>query len=113
MLKVIEFLIALPVTVVLLIFAWSNAENVKVSLWPILAEDGNPLTIENLSLGMVVLIALLVGFLLGVFVAWLYGFHWRRKARIAERRANALERELSSAQAQMPAGLPAIGTSRF
>ena len=78
----------------LTVFAVPNRERVDVVLWPFL-------TLEA-PLYLVTLLALLAGFLGGAVVAWINGRHWRRKARQRARRIEALERELSATQAQLP-----------
>ena len=60
---------------------------------------------------LVVLLALLVGFLLGELVAWLNGRRWRREARSRGRRLDALERELAATQAQLAAARPAASSA--
>jgi uncharacterized integral membrane protein len=89
------------------VFAWFNLAEVTVSLWPFMELPGQ-------RLGVVVLLALAVGFLAGEFVAWINGGRWRREARRRARRIEALERELAATQAQLPRapGLPAPGRPR-
>jgi uncharacterized integral membrane protein len=86
--------LTLAVTLVLGVFVWVNREPVVVSFWPFA-------TIET-WLCVVVIAALLLGFLSGELVAWINGRHWRRKARQRARRIEALERELTATQAQLP-----------
>jgi uncharacterized integral membrane protein len=92
--KWVYVLVTLAATVVLGVFVASNLDRVVVSLWPFA-------TIET-WLCVVVIAALLLGFLLGELVAWINGRHWRRKARQRARRIEALERELTATQAQLP-----------
>ena len=86
--------LTLAVTLVLGVFVWVNREPVVVSFWPFA-------TIET-WLCVVVIAALLLGFLSGELVAWINGRHWRRKARQRARRIEALEREITATQAQLP-----------
>jgi uncharacterized integral membrane protein len=92
--KWVYVLVTLAAMVVLGVFVASNLDRVVVSLWPFA-------TIET-WLCVVVVAALLLGFLLGELVAWINGRHWRRKARQRARRIEALERELTATQAQLP-----------
>jgi uncharacterized integral membrane protein len=93
--KLVHWLVTLPLAILLVIFAVSNREGVVVSLWPL------PVTLEA-PLYLVVLLALFAGFLVGELVAWINGRRWRREARRRARRIEALERELGAAQAKLP-----------
>jgi membrane protein DedA with SNARE-associated domain len=66
---------------------------VSVGLWPLPA-------LVDLPLYLVILAALLVGFVAGELVGWIGGWHWRREARRGRERIAALEREVAAAQAQ-------------
>jgi uncharacterized integral membrane protein len=92
--KLVHWLVAVPVALVLIIFAVSNREVVTVTFWPLPIQVGAPLW-------LVVLLAALVGFLFGEIVAWVNGRRWRRDARRKTRRIDALERELAATQSQM------------
>jgi uncharacterized integral membrane protein len=100
--KLVHWLVTLPLAVVLVVFAVSNLTLVSLGFWPF-AELGTE------PLGVVVLAAMLLGFLAGELVAWINGGSWRREARRRARRIQALERELLATQAQLPrapSGLP-------
>ena len=100
--KLVHWLVTLPLAVVLVVFAVSNLEVVPIGFWPF-AELGSE------RLGVIVLAAMLLGFLAGELVAWINGGGWRREARRRARRIDALERELLATQAQLPrasSGLP-------
>jgi uncharacterized integral membrane protein len=83
--------VALLVAIVLTDFAVSNLDEVVVGIWP--------LSGVSTRLGVVVLLALLLGFLVGELVAWINGRGWRCEARRRRRRIEILERELAAAQA--------------
>jgi uncharacterized integral membrane protein len=72
--KRLSFIITLPVTLVILVFALSNRGPIGLTLWPFDA------TID-LPIYLVVLGSLLVGFLLGGLIAWVAGVRVRRQAR--------------------------------
>jgi uncharacterized integral membrane protein len=72
--KRLSFIITLPVTLVILVFALSNRGAIGLTLWPFDA------TID-LPIYLVVLGSLLLGFLLGGLIAWLAGGRVRRQAR--------------------------------
>jgi uncharacterized integral membrane protein len=105
--KLVYWLAILVLAALFGVFAWFNLEEVTISLWPFMELPGQ-------RLGVVVLLALAVGFLAGEFVAWMNGGRWRREARRRARRIEALERELAATQAQLPraAGLPVPGRPR-
>lgn len=92
--RLIYWSATLAIAIVLTAFAVPNRERVDVVLWPFL-------TLEA-PLYLVTLLALLVGFLVGAFIAWINGRHWRRTARQRARRIEALERELAATQARLP-----------
>jgi uncharacterized integral membrane protein len=93
--KLVHWLVTLPLAIILVIFAVSNREGAIVTFWPL------PVTIEA-PLYLVVLLALFAGFLGGELVAWINGRRWRREARRRARRIETLERELDAAQAKLP-----------
>lgn len=93
--KLVHWLVTLPLAIILVTFAVSNREGVILSLWPL------PATLEA-PLYLIVLMALFAGFLVGELVAWINGRRWRREARRRARRIEALERELGATQAKLP-----------
>jgi uncharacterized integral membrane protein len=93
--KLVHWLVTLPVALVSVVFAISNLDWVPIGFWPF--SD-----IYEMRLGVVVLAALFAGFIAGEFVAWVNGRRWRREARRRQRRIEALERELALAKAQAP-----------
>jgi lipopolysaccharide assembly protein A len=93
--KLIHWLVTLPLAVILIIFAVSNRDSVVVTFWPL------PVVLEA-PLYLVVLLALFAGFLAGELVAWINGRRHRREARRRARRIAALERELDATQAKLP-----------
>jgi uncharacterized integral membrane protein len=107
--RVVRWLVTLPIALIAVVFAVSNYDKVPIGLWPF--SD-----VLIMPLYLLVLGALAFGFLAGEFVAWLNGGRWRREARRRQRRIEALERELAQTQAQLPrheaGGLPAAGPRR-
>ena len=93
--KLIHWLVTLPLAIIIVLFAVSNRDGVTVTFWPI------PVAIEA-PLYLIVLLALAVGFLVGELVAWINGRHHRRHARRRARRIEELERELGATQAKLP-----------
>jgi uncharacterized integral membrane protein len=88
------WLFVVVVAAVLALFAVSNRESVSLAFWPL------PFLVE-LPLYVLVLAALIIGFVFGEFAAWLAAMRWRREVRRRGRRIAALERELSATQAQL------------
>ncbi len=86
--KLVHWLVTLPVAIIAVLFAISNLDAVPVGIWPLAPID--------LPLYLVVLGALVLGFLGGQLVAWVNGRHWRREARKRQRRIEALEREMEA-----------------
>ncbi len=107
--KLVHWLLTLPLGLVLVVFAVSNLESVPVAFWPWSSLVVAPLYV-------VVLATLAVGFLAGEFVAWSNARRWRQEARRRARRIEALERELARTQAQLPPSetgrLPPAGPAR-
>lgn len=93
--KLVHWLVTLPLAILLIIFAVSNRDAVVVTFWPL------PMMLEA-PLYLVVLLALFFGFLVGELVAWINGRRHRREARRRARRIEALERELDATQAKLP-----------
>jgi uncharacterized integral membrane protein len=83
------WLVVILVTAVLVVFTLNNLHPVQVDFWP--------LPVVDTRVFLIVLAALLVGFLVGDIVAWIGGRHWRREARLRAQRIAALERELAAA----------------
>jgi uncharacterized integral membrane protein len=92
--RIVRWVIAAFVAVLLVIFAISNRQNVEVTFWPF------PVTIDS-ALSLIVLGAVVIAFLVGQFVAWLGAQRWRNEARAKQRRIEALERELAATQVQL------------
>src|SRR5271165_4810510 len=82
-------LLLAPFLLVLIAFALSNPQPVSLSLWPTDVTLEAPLSIATLVIAGVF-------FLLGALIVWIPGLATRRRARLAERRAAALEAELAA-----------------
>ncbi|MBF0373316.1 MAG: LapA family protein [Alphaproteobacteria bacterium] len=85
--RLLSWIIGLPVAIALVVFAVANRQIVPVDLFPL------PIAAE-LPVYLVVLGALLAGFLMGLLAAWIAGHRHRAKARAEARRAAHLEREV-------------------
>jgi len=93
--KLLGWLAALPLALVLAAFAVRSTEDVTLGFWPFDRQLVLPLF-------LVVLATLLLGFIAGTVIAWINGGRWRREARRRQRRIEMLERELKTMQARQP-----------
>ena len=95
MAKVLFWIVATPLAVAVVVFSVNNRSEVVLDLWPL-----GPLgfAAAPVPLFAVVLVALLAGFLLGGFVAWVSAAKVRKRARAESRRADGAERELAEAK---------------
>jgi uncharacterized integral membrane protein len=82
-------LIALPVLVVLVLFALSNPQPVTLAFWP------TDFTLKT-PISAAVLVAAAVAFLLGSLFVWFPALAARRRARRFERAARRLEDQVNS-----------------
>jgi uncharacterized integral membrane protein len=96
--KRLSFIVTLPITLVVLIFALSNREAVGLTFWPFDA-------IIDLPIYLVVLGGVLLGFLLGGLIAWLAGGRVRRQARRLQQEARRQAAEIADLKKRQ--GVPA------
>jgi uncharacterized integral membrane protein len=94
----LSWIITIPFTLIVVVFAINNRDPVMVSLWPL------P-WIAELPLYLVVLGSLLVGFLVGAAIAWLSAGRRRHEARVTAERLRGMSAELTKLKRQQPAGL--------
>jgi uncharacterized integral membrane protein len=86
--------VTLVAALVCLDFGVANLDPIVVDIWPVASFDSR--------FSIIVLLALLIGFLAGELVAWINGRGWRREARRCARRVEALERELAATRVPPP-----------
>lgn len=94
--KFLYWLFIAITTAIFVDFAVWNLEGVTVTLWPFGEFTSR--------LYLVVLLALLAGFLLGLLLAWVWSWGARRAAWERRRRIEALERDLAAAQERAKPG---------
>ena len=96
----LRLLIAVPLIVILVVFAVSNREMVAISFlgWE-----------TSAALSVAVLLASAVFFLLGALVVWFGELRQRRRARRAEARVRELETELAGMRATLAPPLVVTG----
>ena len=74
---------------VVVLFSISNRDTVIIDLWPL------PVTLPT-PIYAIALAAGIIGFVSGGIVAWFSAGRVRRRARTASRKANTLEKDLST-----------------
>jgi uncharacterized integral membrane protein len=83
-----------PLLLLVVLFALSNPESVRIGLWP------TDLLIQA-PLSLVVLAAMAIAFLLGALFTWLAALGPRMRARRAEAEVGRLRADLAAAQARL------------
>lgn len=100
MLRVLKFLLILPIAAALVLLAVANREIVTLVLDPF--RRGPEAMSITLPLFVIVLLALLCGVILGYFSAWLAQGHHRRDARHFKRECEKLQAERAELRAAVP-----------
>ncbi|PKU23411.1 lipopolysaccharide assembly protein LapA domain-containing protein [Telmatospirillum siberiense] len=95
--KIVSWVVGLPLAVVVVLFALSNRQGAIIGLWPF--EDG-----MDLPVYLIALAPLIAGFLAGAAFAGFKGLKYRRTARRQTKRVADLERQLEAAR---PSASPA------
>lgn len=90
-----RLLIALPLLLLLVLFALSNTAPVRLLLWP------TDYALE-LPLAFAVLGAMAIAFLAGGAIVWLTELAQRRRARHAEHMVRLLEAQVQELKARLP-----------
>jgi uncharacterized integral membrane protein len=90
--RILSWIITIPVALVAISFALSNRQEVTLGLWPLPFELTVPLYI-------VCLLGLVLGFVAGGLIAWASQGRNRSRSRRETRRAERLEQELSAERA--------------
>jgi uncharacterized integral membrane protein len=90
----IRALIAAPLLLLLVLFALSNSQPVRLGLWPTDLKLEPPLSIA-------VLVAMGGAFLLGALMLWLEALAARRRARRAEYAQRLLEAQVQELKARL------------
>ncbi len=93
--KVLYWIVALPLAVVVVVFSLNNRTEVVLDLWPL---DVMAMPIPVFA---VVLAAMVAGFLVGGLVVWNSAGRTRQRARAEARRAKRAERDLLAAQERL------------
>ena len=91
-----RWLIAAPFLLILVLFALSNTETVRLAIWP------TDFALE-LPLSLAILAAMALAFLVGGMFVWFTELGQRRRARRAEETVRLLERQIVDLKARLPA----------
>jgi uncharacterized integral membrane protein len=95
-----RLLIAAPFLLLMVLFALSNPQIVRLGLWP------TDFALEA-PLSLVVLVAMGAAFLLGALMLWLSGLGAGRRARKAEYTAKLLDAQVKELKARLDGRPPA------
>ena len=90
-----RLLIAIPLLLLLVLFALSNTAPVRLGLWP------SDYTLQ-LPLSLAVLAAMALAFLAGGAIVWFNELGQRRRARRAEHSVRLLEAQVQELKARLP-----------
>jgi uncharacterized integral membrane protein len=104
--KIVNFVIVLPLALLLIVFAVANRHWVTVSFDPFNASDAS--VGITLPLFVVIILSVISGVLAGGAATWFKQGHWRRAARKHEADAAAARAELLANRPTAPAGRPNV-----
>lgn len=103
--KVLLWIVLLPLFLLGALFAVSNRGSVAIGLWPFFDGVEMPLFVALVG-------ATYIGFILGAIIAWWSAAGTRARARAERRRADALARDYASLQTRVESlSRPAAGTT--
>ncbi|HEY8288745.1 MAG TPA: LapA family protein [Acetobacteraceae bacterium] len=91
-----RILIAIPLLLILVLFALSNTAPVKLGFWP------TDFTMQ-LPLSLAILGGMGLAFLIGGLLVWVSALGQRRRARRAEQAVRLLEAQVQELKARVPA----------
>ncbi len=94
--KILLWIVGLPLLLLAAFFAIANRDPVTISLWPV----AEPLAVP---LFVAIVAPLYVGVMLGAVAAWLSGHRNRARARGEARRAETLQRDNAALKARIEA----------
>jgi lipopolysaccharide assembly protein A len=84
-----RWLLILPLVLLVVLFALSNTEPVRLTIWPLDVAWEAPASLAVLGFGA-------AAFLLGAGVAWLAAFPYRRRVRELQQQARIIQAELDA-----------------
>lgn len=92
--KIVTWIVIVPIAAAIIAFAVANRQTVTVSFDPF--SSASPAYAATLPLFAVILIALILGVLVGGIAAWLRQGKWRRSARRLDGEVRALHEEIDA-----------------
>ncbi len=92
--RIISILILVPLAVVIIAFAVANRQWVTVSFDPF--SSTSPAYAATLPLFAIIFVSLILGVVVGGFVAWVGQAKWRRSARKLDSDVRVLHQELDA-----------------
>jgi lipopolysaccharide assembly protein A len=84
-----RWLVVLPIVLVVVLFAVSNTEPVRLTIWPLDVAWEAPASLAVLGFGA-------LAFLLGAMVAWFAAFPYRRRVRELQQQTRVVQAELDA-----------------
>jgi uncharacterized integral membrane protein len=109
--KIVAALILVPLAVVIIAFALANRQAVPISLDPFGSDQSSAFVTPPLPLFLWLILALILGVLIGGFASRLRHGRWRRAARRLERELDGVRAELDlhkRAAGAHPVSLPQV-----
>ncbi len=92
--KIVTAIIVVPLAAVIIAFAVANRQTVTISFDPF--SSASPAYAATLPLFAVIIMALIIGVLVGGVAAWIRQSKWRRTARKLDTDVRALQDELET-----------------
>ena len=90
-----RLIVGIPFLILLVLFALSNSEAVRLGLWPTGYAIDAPVSLA-------ILVAMAIAFLLGALFIWVGALGQRRRARRAEHTVRLLEEQVRELRARLP-----------
>ncbi len=98
-----RLIVSILLLILLVLFALSNSEAVRLGLWPTGYAIDTPVSVA-------ILVGMAIAFLLGALFIWVGNIGQRRRARRAEHTVRLLEEQVRELRARQPgAALPPTG----
>ena len=101
--KLVAWLVALPVAFVGIVIAIANRSPVRFSIDPV-TPDSSPLGVEA-PLYVLIFVSIFIGMLIGGGTTWVKQHKWRKTARLERKQKDALASELASTTAPASRGM--------
>ncbi len=92
--RFLSWIIAVPVTIVIIAFAIANRGSVIIFFDPL------PYQLD-IAIWIVVIGAVIFGFIVGALIRWMFDYKWRARAKQGRKRTRALEQEIAGLRNQI------------